>query len=394
MFHFWQYFWLTFLVVSLAYAWYSFYVPVNHIAWADSFTSAQQRGADSGKPMILYFTGDWCVPCRIMKRQVWADEEVRTAVNARFIPVAIEVDHPDVIGVTTVQGITVTRQDHVLTLNGAAGAETYEQVLRTLTFSTTSATAGGRTVVVQVTDRGGNVSVPRHLTVTLTDRSTFATIDVDQSGGAAAAQSDGLLVFAILAGVTSPSQLSGLVSSGGIIGVPEIVSNVQALGQQVLLDVDGNGSVSAQSDGLLIFAILAGVTSPVQLGNLVGAGATRPIPEIIEYVQTVGAASTTVSSAPASAAVLAASALSVLADSLPPSIPGTRDVALSASIENRWTDQSEPRRDQSHVDERVPLDAVVAAPPTRSLNISFGLGSSAVSGFVATRYRSALRRRL
>ncbi|MCA9441849.1 MAG: thioredoxin family protein [Candidatus Omnitrophica bacterium] len=94
-FHFWQCFWLTFLVVSLAYAWYSFYVPSNSIAWADNYTSAQHQAADSGKPMILYFTGEWCVPCRVMKRQVWADEEVRILVNSQFIPVAIDMDNPD-----------------------------------------------------------------------------------------------------------------------------------------------------------------------------------------------------------------------------------------------------------------------------------------------------------
>jgi len=94
-YNFWRYFWLTFLFASLPYAWYSFYVPANSIAWADNFNSAQQQSADSGKPMILYFTGKWCVPCRIMKRQVWADEEVKTSVNAQFIPVAIDVDNPD-----------------------------------------------------------------------------------------------------------------------------------------------------------------------------------------------------------------------------------------------------------------------------------------------------------
>jgi protein disulfide-isomerase len=93
--HFWRCFWLIFLVVSLAYAWYSFYVPNNRIAWAGNFTSAQQQATESSKPIILYFTGSWCVPCRIMKRQVWADEQVTELVNARFIPVAIDVDNPD-----------------------------------------------------------------------------------------------------------------------------------------------------------------------------------------------------------------------------------------------------------------------------------------------------------
>jgi len=29
-----------------------------------------------------------------MKRQVWADEQVKTLVNSQFIPVAIDVDNP------------------------------------------------------------------------------------------------------------------------------------------------------------------------------------------------------------------------------------------------------------------------------------------------------------
>ena len=80
-----------FLVVSLAYAWYCFYAPANNIAWADNFSSAQRKATESDKPMILYFTGKWCSPCRIMKRNVWADEQVTARVNAEFIPVAIDV---------------------------------------------------------------------------------------------------------------------------------------------------------------------------------------------------------------------------------------------------------------------------------------------------------------
>lgn len=94
-FGFWQCFWLTFLVVSLAYAWYCFYAPPNDIDWADNYVSAQQRAAGHEKPMILYFTGKWCVPCRIMKRQVWADKQVMAAVHDKFIPVEIDVDNPD-----------------------------------------------------------------------------------------------------------------------------------------------------------------------------------------------------------------------------------------------------------------------------------------------------------
>ncbi len=92
---FWQVFWLTFLVASLGYAWYSFYVPSNDVVWAEDMPTAQQLASKSDKNILLFFTGEWCVPCRIMKREVFADEEVLKAINANLVPVMIDVDDPD-----------------------------------------------------------------------------------------------------------------------------------------------------------------------------------------------------------------------------------------------------------------------------------------------------------
>lgn len=107
-FHFWRCFWLLFLVGSLGYAWYCFYVPSNGIAWADNYSSAQQQAAVTGRPMILFFTGTWCVPCRIMKRTVWADEQVAEAVNGSFVPVMIDVDDADAAEALGRYGIAAT----------------------------------------------------------------------------------------------------------------------------------------------------------------------------------------------------------------------------------------------------------------------------------------------
>ena len=96
-FGFWQVFWIGALFVSLGYAWYCFYVPANDIAWAKDYASAQQQAAHSGKPLILYFTGKWCVPCKIMKRQVWADEQVTRAVNKAFVPLTLDVEDPGAV---------------------------------------------------------------------------------------------------------------------------------------------------------------------------------------------------------------------------------------------------------------------------------------------------------
>ena len=92
---FWREFWLTFLVISLAYAWYSFYVPSNNIEWDNNITSTQNLTNDSDKNTLLFFTGKWCAPCRIMKREVFADNEVMKVINSQVTPVIIDIDNPD-----------------------------------------------------------------------------------------------------------------------------------------------------------------------------------------------------------------------------------------------------------------------------------------------------------
>lgn len=92
---FWRWFWLTFLVISLAYAWYSFYTPSNDIKWANNITSIQELTKNSNKNTLLFFTGKWCSPCRVMKREVFADKEVEKIVNAQVTPVMIDIDNPN-----------------------------------------------------------------------------------------------------------------------------------------------------------------------------------------------------------------------------------------------------------------------------------------------------------
>lgn len=91
---FWRWFWLTFLVASVGYAWFSFYVPSNDVVWAEDVASAQKLAVASDKNIMLFFTAEWCVPCRIMKREVFADQEAMTAINERVVPVMIYKDDP------------------------------------------------------------------------------------------------------------------------------------------------------------------------------------------------------------------------------------------------------------------------------------------------------------
>ena len=92
---FWKFFWLTFLVISLGYAWYSFYAPSNDITWSDNLESAQKIANNSDQNIMIFFTGTWCSPCKIMKRQVFADHEVKKAMGANVVSLEINIDDPN-----------------------------------------------------------------------------------------------------------------------------------------------------------------------------------------------------------------------------------------------------------------------------------------------------------
>jgi thiol:disulfide interchange protein len=65
--------------------------PKDIIDWRTDLAAAQREAAASRKPVLVYFTADWCPPCQDMKRTVWSDADVDQAMDA-YIPVKIDVD--------------------------------------------------------------------------------------------------------------------------------------------------------------------------------------------------------------------------------------------------------------------------------------------------------------
>lgn len=92
---FWNFFWLTFLVVSFWYAWYSFYVPTSKVIWSNDIVASKELANKTDKNILIFFTGKWCSPCRIMKREVFADAKVRKAIQSKVVPVEIDMDDPN-----------------------------------------------------------------------------------------------------------------------------------------------------------------------------------------------------------------------------------------------------------------------------------------------------------
>jgi thioredoxin-related protein len=67
--------------------------PAEKFEWLTDFKRAQQEAKAKNKPLLIEFTGsDWCPPCRLMQREVFATPEFQNYAAKNFI--LLEVDFP------------------------------------------------------------------------------------------------------------------------------------------------------------------------------------------------------------------------------------------------------------------------------------------------------------
>ena len=118
-------------------------------------------------------------------------------------------------------------------------------------------------------DRDGVSAVDEFLAGTIPSGS----LDID-GNGQYDALTDGLLLLRGTFGLTDTSLISGAVANDAeYTKAEDVESRISLLGE--LADVDGNGSVDALTDGLIVLRYLFGLTGDVLVEGVVASDATR-----------------------------------------------------------------------------------------------------------------------
>ena len=100
-------------------------------------------------------------------------------------------------------------------------------------------------------------------------------LDID-GNGTVDALTDGVLVVRYMFGFTGSTLIDGAIGSGAIrTTATQITTYLDQCNQAGILDVDGNGTVDALTDGVLIVRDMFGFTGSTLTAGAIGSGATR-----------------------------------------------------------------------------------------------------------------------
>lgn len=68
----------------------------TRVRWMD-YTEALEKAQKDPRLIFVDLYADWCVPCRIMDKNVYSDVTVSSVLNAGFYPVKLDADSQDSI---------------------------------------------------------------------------------------------------------------------------------------------------------------------------------------------------------------------------------------------------------------------------------------------------------
>lgn len=77
--------------VSCLLIWLVFSPSEAHAAWLDSIAEGTIQAEAARKPMLVLYTADWCPPCKMLKKQTFADAQVAKYLKDNYILIKIDL---------------------------------------------------------------------------------------------------------------------------------------------------------------------------------------------------------------------------------------------------------------------------------------------------------------
>ncbi|MGZ3428350.1 MAG: thioredoxin family protein [Polyangia bacterium] len=65
------------------------------LRWRLDAAAAEREAAKAHRPLVIFFSAEWCMPCKEMLVKSFADPAVAELIARRFVPLLVDVTNDD-----------------------------------------------------------------------------------------------------------------------------------------------------------------------------------------------------------------------------------------------------------------------------------------------------------
>jgi protein disulfide-isomerase len=65
------------------------------VRWRSDAKAAEREAAKLKRPLLVFFSAEWCMPCKEMMLKSFADADVAALIARRFVPLVVDMTNDD-----------------------------------------------------------------------------------------------------------------------------------------------------------------------------------------------------------------------------------------------------------------------------------------------------------